>query len=163
MKVPASDLGLFDWESRTAERARKTVRTFLGFRECSVADAEKPTRWLADEVCSRERHAQRVREALLARLREEQIEQPSRIRLGRMIGSALRQSEETLTAKVSSRLHDEVTARMWSMIAAAGDDPGVPPGEGPDGWQGAAAGATPGRCRARRSGRRSGPIRATSA
>ena len=144
VKVPASDLGLFDWEGRTAERARKTVRTFLGFRECSVADAEKLTTWLADEVCSRERHAQRVREALLARLREEQIEQPSRIRLGRMIGSALRQSEETLTAKVSSRLHDEVTARMWSMIAAAGDDPGVPPGEGPDGWQGAADGSDPG-------------------
>ena len=52
------------------------VRTFLGFRECSVADAEKLTAWLADEVCSRERQAQRVREALLARLREEQIEQP---------------------------------------------------------------------------------------
>src|SRR6266487_2803031 len=41
---------------------------------------------LGGEVCSRERHVQRVREALLARLREEQIEQPSRIRLGRMIG-----------------------------------------------------------------------------
>src|SRR6266702_1061345 len=144
VKVPASDLGLFDWEGRTAERVRKTVRTFLGFRECSVADTEKLTRWLADEVCSRERHVQRVREALLSRLREEQIEQPSRIRLGRMIGSALRQSEETLTAKVSSRLHDEVTARMWSMSAAAGDDPGVPPGEGPDGWLGAADGSDPG-------------------
>ena len=33
VKVPASDLGLFDWEGRTAERARKTVRTFLGCRE----------------------------------------------------------------------------------------------------------------------------------
>jgi len=43
VKVPASDLGLFDWEGRTAERHRKTVRTFLGFRECSVADAEKLT------------------------------------------------------------------------------------------------------------------------
>jgi hypothetical protein len=43
VKVPASDLGLFDWEGRAAERARKTVRTFLGFRECSVADADKLT------------------------------------------------------------------------------------------------------------------------
>ena len=50
VKVPASDIGLFDWEGRTAERTRKTVRTFLGFRECSVADAEKLTTWLADEV-----------------------------------------------------------------------------------------------------------------
>ena len=30
VKVPASDLGLFDWAGRTAERARKTVRTFRG-------------------------------------------------------------------------------------------------------------------------------------
>jgi hypothetical protein len=43
-------------------------------------------------------------------LREERIEQPGSLRLGRMIGSALRQSEETLTVKVSSRLDDEVTA-----------------------------------------------------
>jgi Domain of unknown function (DUF4158) len=140
VKVPASDIGLFDREGRTAERTRKTVRTFLGFRECSVADAEKLTMWLADEVCSRERHPQRVREALLARLREEQIEQPTRIRLSRMIGSALRQSEEAVTAKVNSRLNDEVTARMWSMIAAAGDDPGDPAGEALDGPQDAADG-----------------------
>ncbi|MGH3224835.1 MAG: hypothetical protein ACRDPY_40185 [Streptosporangiaceae bacterium] len=105
-----------------------------------MADAEKLTAWLADEVCSRERQTERVRVALLARLREEQIEQPSWIRLGRMIGSALRQSEETLTAKVSSRLDDEVTARMWSMMAAAGDDPGDPAGEAPDGPQDAADG-----------------------
>jgi len=61
--APASDLGLFDWEGWTAGRARKTVRTFLGFRECSVAGAEKLTTWLADGVCSRERHTQRVRRA----------------------------------------------------------------------------------------------------
>jgi hypothetical protein len=77
---------LFDWEGRTAERLRSVVRTFLGFRECSVADAEKLTARLAGDVCSRERQAQRVREALLERLREEQIEQPSRIRIGRMMG-----------------------------------------------------------------------------
>ena len=122
VKVPASDLGLFDWEGRTAERARKTVRTFLGFRECSVADAEKLTTWLADEVCSRERHAQRVREALLARLREEQIEQPSRIRLGRMIGSALRQACVPRTpgrSAADEQLLRELTERAHASGAAA--------------------------------------------
>jgi Domain of unknown function (DUF4158) len=132
VKVPVSDIGLFDWDGRTAERLRSVVRTFLGFRECSVADAEKLTAWLADDVCSRERQAQRVREVLLARMREEQIEQPTRIRLGRMIGSALRQSEEAPTGKVGSRLDDQVTARVWAMIAAAGDDPGDQTGEAAD-------------------------------
>jgi hypothetical protein len=76
VKVPASDIGLFDWEGRTAERLHSVIRKFTGFREFTVADAEKLTAWLAEEVCSRERQAPRVREALLARMREERIEQP---------------------------------------------------------------------------------------
>ena len=48
---PGLGHGLFDWEGRTAERLRSGVRTFLGFRECSVADAELLTAWLADDVC----------------------------------------------------------------------------------------------------------------
>ncbi|MEV5712229.1 DUF4158 domain-containing protein, partial [Actinoallomurus sp. NPDC052274] len=118
-----SDLGLFDWEGRTAERHRKHVRTFCDFRECTVPDAEKLTDWLAEHVCSRERRPDRVREALLKHMRHERIEQPAKIRLARMIGSALRKSEDTLTAKISSRIPGEVTARMWSLIAEASDDP----------------------------------------
>lgn len=125
VKIPAGDIGLFDWEGRTAERVRKTVRDFLGFRECSVTDAGKVTEWLADHVCSREHDPQRVREALLARLREDRIEQPAKVRLGRMIGSALRRSEESLTAMVSGRLDDVVKTRMWALIAAADDDPSI--------------------------------------
>ena len=88
VKVPASDIGLFDWESRTAERLHSVIRKFTGFREFTVADAEKLTAWLAEEICSRERQAPRVREALLARMREERIEQPkSRDRIAR-VGAA---------------------------------------------------------------------------
>ncbi len=73
-----------------------------------MADAEKLTAWLADDVCSRERQAQRVREALLARLREEQVEQPTRIRLGRMVGSALLGS-----AIVSAPSGSSITGSGW--------------------------------------------------
>ena len=131
VKVPASDIGLFDWEGRTAERLHSVIRKFTGFREFTVADAEKLTAWLAEEVCSRERQAPRVREALLARMREARIEQPkSRDRIARIIGSALRRSEESLTARVAGRLDGVVRARMWALIAAAGDDPGDPDAEG---------------------------------
>jgi hypothetical protein len=155
VKVPASDIGLFDWEGRTAERLHSVIRKFTGFRESTVADAEKLTAWLAEEVCSRERQGPRVRQALLARMREERIEQPksrNRIsRISRITGLALRKSEEALTAKVAGRLDGEARARMWSLIAAADDDPSVP--ERP----------RAGTCWGRRCGRRSGPIRAMSA
>ena len=129
VKVPASDIGLFDWEGRTAERLHSMIRKFTGFREFTVADAEKLTAWLAEEVCSRERQAPRVRQALLARMREERIEQPkSKDRIGRVIGSALRRSEEALTARVAGRLDGEARTRMWALIAGADDDPGDPDG-----------------------------------
>jgi hypothetical protein len=60
VKLPAADLGLFEWSGRTMERHRSVVRKFLGFRECSVADAEKLTAWPADHVCCKERRLERV-------------------------------------------------------------------------------------------------------
>jgi hypothetical protein len=62
VKIPASDLGLFDWEGRTAERHRKQVRTFCGFHACTVPDAEKLTDWLAEHVCSRQRQLEHLQD-----------------------------------------------------------------------------------------------------
>ena len=53
--VPASDLGFYEWDGRTVEYHRAQVRKFLGFRECTVADAAKLAAWLAGEVCQSER------------------------------------------------------------------------------------------------------------
>jgi hypothetical protein len=91
-------------------------------------------------------------------MREERIEQPkSRDRIGRVTGSALRKSEEALTARVAGRLDGEARTRMWALIVAADDDPGDPPAEA--GSSASEAGDALGR----RCGRRSGPTRATSA
>ncbi|MFI7056842.1 DUF4158 domain-containing protein [Streptosporangium canum] len=68
VKVPANEWGLFDWQGRAAERHRAQIRTFLEVGECTVADAERLTHWLATQVCERERRADRVREAPLAQL-----------------------------------------------------------------------------------------------
>jgi hypothetical protein len=55
-------------------------RRYFGFRECSVTDADKAAEWLAANVCEKERQADRVREELLAYLKREQVEPPSRRR-----------------------------------------------------------------------------------
>jgi hypothetical protein len=123
VKVPAPDLKLFDWDGRTMERHRSAVRKFLGFRECSVPDAEKLTEWLADEVCCKKRRGEWVREKLLVQMWAEKIEPPTRDRIRRIIGAALRQSETTFAARISSRIPAEVTARMGALISEASDDP----------------------------------------
>ena len=128
--VPASDLGFYEWDGRTVEYHRAQVRKFLGFRECTVADAEKLAAWLAGEVCQSERRAERVREELLQRCRQEGIEQPAPGRTNRIIGSGLREAEKALVAKVTGRIPAQVAARMNALIAGAGDDDAeVEPGE----------------------------------
>ncbi|MFD8563298.1 DUF4158 domain-containing protein [Streptosporangium canum] len=140
VKVPAAELGLFDWEGRTAERHRAQVRTFLDFGECTVADAERLTHWLATYVCDRERRAERVREALLAQLREERLERPTRLRISQMVGSALSRSETALTTKIASRIPAETIERMLTLIARRTASPDKEP-DGKAASQGAAAAA----------------------
>ncbi|MFC9635271.1 DUF4158 domain-containing protein [Streptomyces mirabilis] len=55
VQVLASELGLYDWTGRTVEYHRAQIRKHLGFRECSVADAEKLTAHLAEHAARKER------------------------------------------------------------------------------------------------------------
>jgi len=61
LRVPASDQGFYDWSGRSIERHRAEIREALGFRECSVADADKLTDWLVTKVTQSERRADQVR------------------------------------------------------------------------------------------------------
>ncbi|OEJ37344.1 hypothetical protein BGK70_03485 [Streptomyces agglomeratus] len=61
VQVPASELGFYDWTGRTVEYHRAQIREHLGFRECSVADAEKLTAYLAEHVAHKERRPEQVR------------------------------------------------------------------------------------------------------
>ena len=129
MRVPASDLGLYEWTGRTIEYHRAQIRRYLGFRECTVADAEKIAAWLAEDVCCRDRRPEHVREELIRYCRGEGIELPAPARIGRIIGSGLHQAEQTLTARIAGRIPAEVAARLDTLIAAAAD--GTPAIGGP--------------------------------
>ena len=119
--VPASELGLYEWDGRTIKAHRADIRKFFGFRECSVPDAEKAAQWLAINVCEKERQVDRVRQELLAYLKEEGIEPPTRDRVRRIIGTALRQAEQTLTMRITDRIPAESVARMLALIARSSD------------------------------------------
>ncbi len=48
VKVAPAELGFYDWSGRQIKAHRAEIRRFLGFRECTVVDAEKMTAWLAE-------------------------------------------------------------------------------------------------------------------
>jgi TnpA family transposase len=121
--VPASELGLYEWDGRTIKAHRADVRKYFGFRECSVPDGDKAAQWLAVNVREKERQVDRVREQLLAHLRDERLEPPTPDRVRRIIGTALRQAEQTQTLRISGRIPAEALARMLALIART-TDPG---------------------------------------
>lgn len=131
LRVDSSALSSYDWTGRTAERHRAQVREHLGFRECSVGDADKLTAWLAAEVCEAERSRDVVREELLARCRSERLEPPAVGRVDRIVRSALHQAEGALTRRVVDRLPVDVVERLEDLVAH--DDAGVEDGESADG------------------------------
>jgi hypothetical protein len=57
--VDAGSLGFYEWSGRTIKRHRAEIRQHMGFRECTVADAEKLTDWLAREYAQQERRYER--------------------------------------------------------------------------------------------------------
>ncbi|MEU7878269.1 Tn3 family transposase [Microbispora bryophytorum] len=122
--VLPSELGLYEWDGRTIKAHRGDIRRYFGFRECSLADADKAADWLAVKVCDKERQADRVRAELLAYLREERIEPPARDRIRRIIGTALRQAEQSQTAQISGRIPAEAILRLLALIAKSADPGG---------------------------------------
>ena len=120
--VAADEFGSYDLAGRTAQRHRSEIRQYTGFRECSVADAEKLAFWLARHVAESERREDRVREDLLVRCRAELIEPPSVDRVTEIVRSALRQAQQTLVTRVAARL-DPVTSGRLEALVDVDDDP----------------------------------------
>ncbi|MGH3234845.1 MAG: Tn3 family transposase [Streptosporangiaceae bacterium] len=121
VKVPAPDLGFYEWAGSTIEYHRNQVREHLGFRVCSVADAGKLTGWLTGPVAHAERNPDRVRDELVRRCREERIEPPAAGRITRMVRSALHNAEETWFGTIAARCGAEASARVLALIGEDAD------------------------------------------
>lgn len=115
--VDPTELGFYEWSGRTIEYHRAQIRAHLGFRECSVADADKLTEWLAGNVCEAERRPELVRDELLVRCRAERIEPPAPGRVDRIVRSALHQAEQRLTGRIVARLPVDVAGRLHALVA----------------------------------------------
>jgi hypothetical protein len=87
--VEPCKLGLYERTGSTIEYHRTQIRGHLGFRERTVADAERLTEWLACSVCEAERRSKLVRNELLVRCRTERLEPPAAGQVERIVRSAL--------------------------------------------------------------------------
>ncbi|MGP3920339.1 DUF4158 domain-containing protein [Nonomuraea sp. 10N515B] len=121
VQVPASELGFYEWSGSTIEYHRSQIRTHLGFRTCTTADATKLAGWLTENIAHAERRPERVREELLKHLREERIEPPTPGRISRIVASALHNAEVTWSVRICSRLNPETTQRICALVGLDDD------------------------------------------
>lgn len=97
VKVDPGLFGKYRWSGSTIEYHRAQIREFHGFREPTVGDEDKLIFWLAGEMCPVELSRDRLREALLARCRQEKIEPPRPARMERLLGAAEAMFEREFT------------------------------------------------------------------
>jgi hypothetical protein len=114
--VEPGELGLYEWSGRTIAYHRAQIRAHLGFRECSVSDADKLTEWLSANVCVAERRQELARDEFLARCRAERIEPPAPGRVDRVVRSALHPVEQALTVRLAARPPVEAAGRLWALV-----------------------------------------------
>jgi len=138
--VPAGELAGYDWAGRSIKYHRAQVREAFGFRESTVADEDRWTRWLRGDVCPVELSEDRVRDALLRRCRSERIEPPGSTQIARVLGAAHAGHESDFTTRTVDRLSVTAVDRLSQLVIE-------PPGDAIGGGAGFLAGlkADPGR------------------
>ncbi|MBH1934109.1 DUF4158 domain-containing protein [Streptomyces sp. AV19] len=102
--IPAADMALYDFTSRTAKRHRTEIRELTGWHECSVTDQIKLASALVDEIWHDERRPEQVRAELYRQMREKLIEPPTPDQAAAIVRSALHQADERAIAEVAAHL-----------------------------------------------------------
>lgn len=123
MKVDPAAFGTYLFTGSTIEYHRSQIRRALQFRECTVADAEALTGWLAEQVCPSELSPDRQRQALLLRCRSQRIEPPTPGRAERIISAAAEAADRRFCATTVARLSASgAVARLEALVAPADDE-----------------------------------------
>ena len=124
VKVDPAQFGMYLFTGSTIEYHRGQIRRALRFRECTLADAQALTGWLAQEVCPSELSSDRQRQALLLRCRSQRIEPPTPGRIDRIIASAAEAADGRFCTTTVARLAEVgAVTRLEALVAPAdGED-----------------------------------------
>lgn len=122
--VEPTEIAFYEWTGRTSKFHRTQLRQALGFRECTVGDAEALTSWLIEHVTQVEHRAERVCEQLVSECRRRQVEPPTAGRVDRIVRSALSRGEDVLFDRAASRLTEPQRQRLLALIDADGGENG---------------------------------------
>jgi TnpA family transposase len=106
----------YDWRGRARKQHRAAIRTFVGFRSFTVADASTLDTWLRQAILPSEQHTPHLQEIVLAWCREHHIEPPTPQRIERLIRSALHRHESAFFDTILQQLPPSTRARFDGLL-----------------------------------------------
>jgi TnpA family transposase len=117
----------YDLAGRSGKRDRELIRSALGFRRATVADAKGLTQWLRRDVLTLDHKHEHLQQAALDWCRRNRIEPPPPARLERIIRSALKTYEDGFFAASSARIPTGCRCAMDALLQAPESGPEATP------------------------------------
>lgn len=113
----------YDPTHRTWKRYRAEIRTLCGFREATVADAERLEAWLCDQAAAVGGSPDRLATLIETRCLELSLEPPSADRVDRIIRAAIHAHDERIYAGILARLAPATRSRLEALLRPDGGEP----------------------------------------
>ncbi len=106
----------YDWRGRARKQHRAEIRTFVGFRSFTAADASTLDLWLRQAILPSEQNTHHLEEIVLDWCREHHIEPPTAQRIERLIRSALHRHESAFFDTILQQLPPSTRARFDGLL-----------------------------------------------
>ena len=116
LKIPIDGWYSLDWEGRTIKRIRAKIREWCGFQQFTSSDYFAFKRWLTDEIIPQEHRSEQLREALVQKCGDSQIEPPASGHTSRLIHSVIQEHDDQFCNAISHRLESATLEKLDNLL-----------------------------------------------
>jgi TnpA family transposase len=112
----------YDSEKRNVMYQRAQIRDYTGFRECTVADAKKVTKWLRNNILPQGTTEEQIRIAVYQRFMELRLEPPESARIDRLMKSAITSHDQLVLQKIMDKIPKAAIPRLEALLINKEDE-----------------------------------------
>jgi len=118
-------LKFFDYstENKTVKNQRAQIRDYTGFRECTVDDSKKVTKWLRNNILPQGMTEEQITVAVYQRFMELRLEPPERARIDRLVKSAITSHDQLVLQKIMDKIPKATIPRLEALLLSKEDEP----------------------------------------
>lgn len=90
----------------------------MGFRKAAVSDAKEMANWLLEHVLGHEQDIEHLEAVVIQQFRSQRIEPPTKLRINRLIRSALRTYEDNFFSSTLQKFSRETKTQIDALLDA---------------------------------------------